>query len=403
MDIVMPSLAADMEEGMLTEWLVKVGDEVQSGDVVAVIETDKGAIDMEVFHNGLITELCLQPVITVPVGTIMATMATVNENTIKHSNKEDISSQNERPPPLAKRNAVNLNPATVKQKVSSEARIPASPVVRMKAKQKSIDLSTLQGSGPDGALVLRDLPRGELTGKTPDVTASTTGRSGEVIFDIGPMRKSIAAAMEKSKREIPHYYLTLDIDIANATAYMEKTNATREPEHRFLLIALLLRAIAKALSGFPQLNGYYKNGVFEVKNEIHIGNVITLRGGGLVVPAIHSVDQLSLAGTMQALRDVTARSRTGHLRSSELLDATITVTNIGDRGADMVLGVVYPPQVAIIGIGKPQQKVFLIDKKVISHPVITLSLSADHRVSDGLIGAKFLNAVDRKLQKPDKL
>lgn len=379
MDIVMPSLAADMEEGTLTQWLVQVGDAVKKGDIIAVIETNKGAIDMEVYAEGVITELCLEAVATVPVGTVMATMdvgAKVGVDTVDQVEHD---------------RAVN-QPAT-----PSGERVIASPAARWCAQQEHINLSSINGSGPQGAILLRDLARSAADKTPPDK------KPGIKTFDAEAMRRSIAAAMEKSKREIPHYYLSLDIDISSAQLYLQTVNAQREPEQRLLLLALLLRSMAKVLLKFPQLNGYYKNGHFETQKNIHIGNAITLRGGGLVVPAIHAVEQLTLGRTMAALRDLVARTRNGHLRSSELTDATITVTSIGDRGADRVYGVIYPPQVAIVGIGKPQQKALVMEGDISVRDVITVTLSADHRVSDGIMGAKFLNALDNQLQHPDQL
>jgi pyruvate dehydrogenase E2 component (dihydrolipoamide acetyltransferase) len=347
MDIVMPSLGADMEEGTLVEWKVAVGDSVHKGDIIAVIETQKGAIDMEVYEDGVITALLKQPVVTVPVGVAMATLRTKDE-TVKPAGR-------------------------------------VSPAARKAARELHVDVSALKGSGAGGAVLLSDLQR---------QTASSASEG---------MRKSIALAMEKSKREIPHYYLSIDVDISNAQVFIERVNAQREPEQRLLLLALLLRATAKALIDYPQLNGFYKNGVFSAAPDVHIGNAISLRNQGLVVPAIHGVDKLSLDETMTALRDLTARSRSGHLRSSELMDASVTVTNIGDRGADAVFGIIYPPQVSIIGFGRSRQAVVVVDNAIVIRQMITLSLSADHRVSDGILGAKFLNRLATLLQQPDIL
>jgi len=398
MDIVMPSLGADMEEGTLSQWLVKVGDTVTAGDIVAVIETNKGAIDMEVFDSGVISELCLQPVVTVSVGTVMATMVSEHEHVDEHKHDYGPSDQQ------GNEHDVGLKPMA--------DRVPASPAARLLAQREHINLSAVTGSGPHGAVLLRDLylaephrlPHEELIAASAvDTEAAKPQVETNVPDDDNKMRRSIALIMEKSKREIPHYYLSQDIDISIAKKFLEEINAEREPEQRILLLALLLRAIAAVLPKHPQLNGYYQHERFEAKKNIHIGNAITLRGGGLVVPAIHSVDQLSLDQTMAALRDVIARSRSGHLRSSELSDATITVSNIGDRGADAVFAVIYPPQVAIIGLGKPQQKARVIAGEIKVCSVITATLSADHRVSDGFAGAKFLNALDKQLQHPETL
>jgi len=391
----MPSLGADMEEGTLTEWQVQVGDELKAGDTIAVIETNKGAIDMEVFDSGVITELCLEPVVTVPVGTVMATMTLSAEAEAGPEPKPESEPEPEQD--------MNLDHKAEREIIG---RVPSSPAARLMAQREHINLSSMKGSGPHGAVLLRDLylaephrkSHSEVLGLTPDPTGSR-----ENTVDVGKIRSAIARVMEKSKREIPHYYLTKDINISIAQEFLCTVNAEREPEHRLLLLAVLLRAIAKVLPEHPQMNGYYQHGIFEASHHAHIGNAITLRGGGVVVPAIHSVEQLSLDQTMEALRDVIGRSRSGHLRSSELTDATVTVSSIGDRGVDTVFGVIYPPQVAIIGVGKPQQKIILVDDEITTGLMITVTLSADHRVSDGFSGANFLNALDTQLQHPEKL
>ncbi len=424
MDIVMPSLGADMEEGTLTQWQVRAGDTVTAGDIIAVIETNKGAIDMEVFESGVISELCLEPVVTVPVGTVMATMVPTHDSaednvpsaqTTNNAAPSVQTTDHAAPPAQAPEDdapAAQHEDGPEPNLKFVGARVVASPAARLLAQREHLSLSAVTGSGPHGAVLLRDLylaesrrsAHGELaTGLAAEAASAKPALKPNAPDDDNKMRRSIALIMEKSKREIPHYYLTQEIDISVAKKFLDTINAEREPEQRLLLLALMLRAIAMVLPQHPQLNGYYQHDRFEHKKNIHIGNAITLRGAGLVVPAIHNVESLSLDQTMAALRDVIARSRSGHLRSSELSNATITVSNIGDRGADAVFAVIYPPQVAIIGLGKPQQKARVIDGNIKACFSITVSLSADHRVSDGVTGAKFLNALDNQLQHPEIL
>ncbi len=390
MDIVMPSLGADMEEGSLIEWSVKVGDRVHKGDIVAVIETVKGAVDMEVYEDGVISELLFQPVISLPVGTVIARMDQVSDKVAaKANNPVPVETA------LSGEKAADEVPAN--RILKDRARQLVSPAVRKKSLEMGLDLSQIKGSGINSAVLLRDLSE---LGATTKARAAKAAGAG---FDVTGMRNAIAVAMEKSKREIPHYYLSMDIDISHAVAYLKETNEQRAPEQRLLLLAILLRATAKSLIQYPQLNGYFEAGTFKPGGNVHIGNAITLRGGGLVVPAIHSVNALSLDETMSALQDMITRSRSGHLRSSELTEATITVTNIGDRGCDAVFGVIYPPQVAIIGFGRPRQVASVVDNNVVIRSVVTTTLSADHRVSDGTVGARFLNTLSSQLQQPGDL
>ena len=222
-------------------------------------------------------------------------------------------------------------------------------------------------------------------------------------FDPAQMRQAIAAAMARSKREIPHYYLGQSIDFAAADDWITRWNADRPPEQRLLPAVLLLKATARALQAVPPLNGFWENGAFRVGDGIHIGWAIALRGGGLVAPAIHHADRLSLSELMEHLRDLVQRARSGGLRSSELTDPTITVTSLGDRGADSVYGVIYPPQVAIVGFGRVQPQPRVVDGQVVVRPVLQASLAADHRASDGHLGGQLLAAIDKALQAPETL
>lgn len=381
MDITMPSLGADMTEGTLVEWLAKPGDTLNKGDIIAVIETQKGAIDMEVYYAGVVTELLVQPVVHLPVGTVMARMQVEGDAAAAAEITASEGAQVQQAPVVE---APQLEPVIA----SPRQGVLASPVVRRLAAEQGLNLSNLHGSGPQGAILLRDLA------STAKAKTKTPAES---------MRAAIAAAMQKSKQEIPHYYLSLEVDIANAQAYLQQLNAGREPEQRILLLAVLLKATAKALAKYPQLNGYYQQQQFVPAEAINIANAISLREGGLMLPIIHHVEQQTVDELMQALRGISSRSRIGHLRSSELTGASITVTSIGERGSDAVFGVIYPPQVAIIGFGRPRQAVVVKDGAPAVSELMTITLSADHRVSDGAIGTKFLNSLSNQLQKPEKL
>lgn len=217
------------------------------------------------------------------------------------------------------------------------------------------------------------------------------------------MRRAIAAAMARSKREIPHYYLSTTIDLTRAQAYLGRINAERQPADRLLLSVLQLKAVALALRRMPEFNGFHTADGFQPGAGIHIGTAIAIRGGGLATPAIHDTDRLSLDALMVHLRDLVARTRVGRLRGSELSDATITVTSLGDRGVEFVFGVIYPPQVAIVGFGKPVERPWIADDQIVIRSLITTTLAADHRVSDGHKGGLFLAEIDRLLQEPEKL
>lgn len=276
----------------------------------------------------------------------------------------------------------------------------ASPIARQIAKTQQMDLTTVKGSGVNGAILLRDIESQII----PPSGKNSRHSKDEKLVN---MRNAIAAAMSQSKQEIPHFYLSLDIPLNNAQQWLQHVNQGKSPQEHVLLIALLLKASASALRKYPQLNGFYRNEGFVKASEINIANVISLRSGGVVVPAIANVDQMSVDEIMQAIRDITYRSRAiesgERLRSSELSGATITTTNMGERGTDSVFGIIYPPQVAIIGFGRVKKVPQISEDKISIGEQLTVCLSADHRVVDGMLAAKFLNFFAKKLQGPEQL
>ncbi|MBE9398088.1 2-oxo acid dehydrogenase subunit E2 [Pontibacterium sp. N1Y112] len=374
-ELTMPSFSADMESGILTEWLVKPGDAVKKGEIIAVIETQKGAIDMEAFQSGIIHTLRVEPGSSVPVGHPIATL----ETEITADSTADSAAQ--------------VPPQTT--------RIKASPLARQLALHNHIDLAGLNGSGPEGAIVAHDLESQKFIDKTPATETlnhtkpQATGRDEQQM-----MRRAIASAMSRSKREIPHYYLATTIDLQPALEWMTHYNHDKPPEAQLLMTALLHKAVALALTRNPELNGFYTQGHFQPASEIHLGMAISMRNWGLITPALHHADQQSLPDLMQQMRDLTLRARRGGLRSSEMTDATITVSGMGDRGVETLFGIIYPPQVAIVGLGKPMLQPWVVDGKVRPRLLFNLTLAADHRVSDGHQGGRFLGKVNKLLQNP---
>lgn len=414
-DFVMPSLGADMESARLTEWLVKPGAAVKKGDVVAIVETHKGAIEVEIFHAGTVAELIAQEGDDVPVGGLLARIAAPGEVAVPPAvAKPAVPPLEAAPPPVvepkpepraAPAPPPPASPPRPAVQPPTGVRAKVSPVARRRAAELGIDPDTLPGTGIDGSVTLADVELAARARAAPaeppaEAAAPRKARGG---FDPAEMRKAIAAAMGRSKREIPHYYLTSTIDISTALAWLEKHNADKTPDQRLLPAVLLLKAAALALRETPQLNGFWENDAFRPGPGIHVGWAIALRGGGLVAPAIHDADRKPLPELMEALRDLVARARSGGLRSSELTDPTVTVTSLGERGADSVIGVIYPPQVAIVGFGRIAERPWIAGGRVKKRPLVSVSLAADHRASDGHAGGQLLAAIDRLLQEPEKL
>jgi len=385
-DFLMPALGADMETGKVVQWLVKTGDRVKRGDVVAVVETHKGAIDVEIFLDGIIGDLAPLGE-ALPVGAVLAhVLEAGQEHVARDGTAAPAAPTHPSPAPAPGTAAV------------AGTRAKVSPAARHRAQSLGIAPDLLHGTGPDGTVTLSDVVLAAAQ-PTP-LPAEAAPRRG---FDAALMRQAIASAMSRSKREIPHYYLASTIDFGEAAAWLEAWNGDCAPEDRLLPAALLLKATAQALAKVPQLNGFYDKGAFRQGPGLHIGWAVALRGGGLVAPAIHDVDRKTMPELMSALRDLVQRARAGGLRSSELTDPTITVTSLGDRGAESVFGVIYPPQVAIVGFGRIAERPWVVDGRVVPRPALAASLAGDHRASDGHIGGLLLEAIDRALQVPEKL
>lgn len=395
----MPSLGADMEAGTLVEWLVKPGDQVKRGDVVAVVETQKGAIEIEIFEAGQIERILVGLDTKVPVGTPLARILT-DEDAKSGAAAVVAAPPRVAPAPVVRevpRPAAPATPAPSIVTAPSAGRVRASPAARRLAQTRGVDLGTMAGSGPGGAIVRVDVERG-LAG-----VAGPAQERRSVGLDLDAMRVAIAAAMARSKREIPHYYLEHHVDVGKCEAWLARTNAERPPDRRLLMGALTLKAVALAARRYPAVNGFYRDGKFEASSAVHPGMAIAIRGGGLAAPAIHDADKLALDDLMTRMRDLVQRMRAGRIRSSEIADATITVSSLGERGVEALYGVIYPPQVAIVGIGKVVVRPWVIDGAIGPRPVVTVTLAADHRVSDGHAGALFLTEIGKLLQEPEKL
>jgi pyruvate dehydrogenase E2 component (dihydrolipoamide acetyltransferase) len=297
-----------------------------------------------------------------------------------------------------------------------------SPSARQLARELGIDLAEIQGSGPGGRIQRKDVeaaaaareaeapaappappapPPAPAPAPAPAAAAPPPAAAAE--DRNAAMRRAIAAAMSRSKREIPHFYLGQTIDMSSAVAWLAQENLRRPVTERLLHGVLLLKAVALALREVPELNAVWQGEELVRRDDINVGVAISLRGGGLVAPAILGTDQLSVDELMHAFRDLVSRARSWSLRSSEMSEPTITVTSLGERGVESVFGVIFPPQVAIVGFGTMVERPWISEGQVLPCPVVNASLSADHRVTDGHRASAFLSIIDRLLQEPENL
>jgi pyruvate dehydrogenase E2 component (dihydrolipoamide acetyltransferase) len=371
-EFVMPILGADMAAGTLVAWRKNVGDQVKRGDIVATVETDKGVIDVEIFTGGVIEKIVVQPGERVPTGTVLAVI------------REEVAAE-----------AVPV----VSAPATAPPRVRVSPLAKRAAEALGVDLSIVHGTGPSGAITREDVERAAVArAPAPGVAEVQAAAERQA-----RMRQTIAAAMARSKREIPHYYLATTVDMDRVMTWLREENLKRAVTDRLLHGVLLIKAVALGLREIPELNSRWIGDRVVPSRAVHAGVAISLRGGGVVAPALHDADRQSLDDLMRGFRDLVQRARTGGLRSSELSDPTITITSLGEQGVETVFGIVYPPQVAIVGFGNVVERPWSVGGQVVSRPVLTVTLSADHRVTDGHRGGLFLAAVARLLQEPQSL
>ncbi len=425
----MPSLGADMEEGKLAEWLVAAGDTVARGDIVAVVETQKGAIEIEIFEAGEVAELIAEPGQTLPVGAPLARIRKPGEVEADAPEPAPKAAAAPAPEPAApvtppapeSAPSVPRPPAPEQTFRSASGALPgarapggassmsglASPAAKARAAEEGLDLARVIGSGPGGAVLLADveahLKEAPAPAKPPETLADKPARKGKPGLDMAEMRRAIAAAMSRAKREIPHYYLSHRIDLQTAQDWLAATNAERPPDRRLLMGALLIRATVRALGKVPELNGRFEGEEYAPSETINCGMAVAMRGGGLIAPAIMDSRDKGLDDIMAAMRDLVARTRAGRLRNSEVTQGTLTISSLGENGVDALFGVIYPPQVALVGFGSPRPEPVAHDGTVAARLCVTATLAADHRVSDGRRGAAFLAEIERLLQEPDTL
>lgn len=452
----MPSLGADMDAGTLLEWLVKPGDTVTRGDIVAVVDTSKAAVEVECFESGVVDKLLVEPGVRVPVGTPLAMITTAPAESaapppppapapspapVPSVTREVLPAPAEPPAPtpvsgpapasvppasplvrhLAHEAGLDLDRLRgtgpggqvthedVDRAISVRRRPYASPLARRLATELGVDLTTVTGTGRDGAVRADDVreaaaasrptPAPEVKAAAPEVRAAVP----EVTARQAAAREATARLMARSKREIPHYYLSTTIDLTTATDWLAAHNRRVAVSERLLPAALLLKAAALAAAEVPELNGYWIDDRFVPGERVRLGLAVSLRGGGLVVPGIADAANLPLPELMAQVRDLGTRARAGRLRASELADPTITISNLGEAGVDAMFGVIYPPQVALVGFGAVVRRPWAVDDLIGVRPVVTASLSADHRATDGATGARYLHVITRLLGHPEEL
>ena len=387
-EYAMPSLGADMDEGRVIEWRVAPGDTVHRGDLIAAVETEKSDIDIEIWHDGVVEEFLVDVGQLVDVGTPIARLRSVD------GAPPPTPAPPHHEPNLGASRAPAARPAP--DFGGSGDRVPASPLARRLASDRGVELGSLHGSGPGGAVIEADVLAASNAPATP-LHATHSRRSPDT------MRALIAERMATANREIPHYHLARDLDVGPLESWLTERNADRPIAERILPAACFIRAVALAAGRHRELNGWWVDDHFESADSVNVAMAISLRRGGLVTPQIERADERSLEEVMVALTERVAAARSDNLRANWMTGATITITHLGDTGADSVHGVISPPQVALVGFGRSRPRPWAVQGAVIVRPVVTSTLAADHRATDGAIGSRFLATLAELINHPEDL
>jgi pyruvate dehydrogenase E2 component (dihydrolipoamide acetyltransferase) len=399
-DFKMPSLGADMEKGTIVAWHVEPGTVVQKGDIIVDVETDKGTIAVDVWQSGKVADLLIKPGATVTVGTTIAHL------------EDSTSARDLEPTPVTP----DMVPPSIKEEIPLEKKAPPtladrkrriSPLAKRMAQDMGIDLDSIPGHQDGSPISKRDLEifaeknRAEVGSKVD--TLNTTASRISSANQSERLRSAIATLMTRSQREIPHYFVESEINLSKAMSWLDNINGARQIQDRLLPIVPIIKAIAISAKRVGSIHGFYQNGKYQTEEDIRLGVVLSLRTGGIVNPALHSPDTMSLDDIMRSLMDLIQRARHGKLKSSEVTGQTLTITSLGDLGSDRVMGLIYPPQVALVGVGRIRHRPWANGVMIGSVPTVHITLAGDHRVSDGLKGASFIGVVDTLLQDPEKL
>ena len=420
-EVIMPKMGDAMEEGTLLQWLKQDGETVSAGEVIAEIETDKSNVEIEAEDAGVL-HIQAQPGAVVPVGNVIAVIgddvkASGGNGKAAPAAPASTPASGAKPQPqMVRETAAPSAPRT-----NGTARLKASPLARSVAKQRGLDIAQITGTGPQGRIieadvlafaqgkpstappstaVQADLPPSQATPAAPQKRADTTPAPLTVPAELSAMRKVIARRMVESKTTIPHFYITAEVDMAEAMALREKLNAYDETLAKISLNDMVVKASAKALVKFPAVNAAYKDDKVYPGAGVHVGVAVAL-DDGLIVPVVRDADALPLRRLAETTKSLVKKARDKKLQPSEYSGGTFTVSNLGPFDVESFIAIIDPSQGAILAVSSITKKaVVLADDTIAARPRMNLTFSGDHRVMDGATGAKFLQELKRLLQNP---
>jgi pyruvate dehydrogenase E2 component (dihydrolipoamide acetyltransferase) len=390
-NVIMPALGVAQQTGTLLKWFKAEGESVSKGEPLMEIETDKATVEIEAPGSGVLTQVIAKPGDEVPVGQRIAFILAPGEESPADAMPAAA------PRPATKTKETESKPAAKSPSVSvsvttNSGRILASPAAKRIAREKGVALTSLKGSGPEGSILAEDVLRA-----APDVPGVAAPITADQILPLSPMRRIVGERMTQSKQGAPHFYLNMDIDMSAVTKLRSEAKQQGEVTPPSIN-DFILHACAHALKDFPSLNASFSEAGIKLHADIHLGMAVALEEG-LVVPVIRNADRLSLAELAARSRDLVDKAQKKKLFPLDYEGGTFTVSNLGMLGVDSFTAIINPPQCAILAVGRVAPRIVADDGMFAIKPVMTATLSADHRVIDGAIAARFLKHVKEDLER----
>ncbi len=393
-EVVMPQMGADMVEGTILHWRKHEGDPVERGEIIAEIETDKANVEIEAFESGIFRRAIHGEGDVVPIGEVIAIIAAAGDDISKYANGAAPTAA----APAAVATATAPAPMAAPSQAEAVERQRVSPVARRIAEERGIDLAQVRGTGPDGRIIKRDVESFAAAPPLP-ARAATPVSAAPQPLGTSRMRQAIARRMSQSKREAPHYYLLVDIDMTEAMAFRTQANEAMADGARLSVNDLIVKACATALQKHPAFNVTLDGEQMSQSGDQNVCIAIAL-DEGLIAPAILDAGRKSLSQIAAESKDLAARAKGGSLRPEEITAGTFSITNLGAYGIETLIGIIQPPQTAILGVGSVMPQAAVHDGAIAVREMMKVALSADHRITDGALGAQFLGEIKRLLEAP---
>lgn len=401
--VIMPKLSPTMEEGQIARWLKKEGDKVSMGEPLAEIDTDKATMEMQALANGVLRKILIQEGQSAPLGQLIAVIGEPNEDiesVLSEAPKKEAAPKEPAPTPApapAPAPKEEPVPATNGQPVThtDSGRIIVSPLAARMAADQGLDLRSIQGSGPNGRIIKRDIEAALTKPKAPVAVASTSGYRDEPVTQI---RQTIAKRLVTSIGPVPHFFLTVDIEMDRAAEMRESIKAL-DPDLKISINDIIIKVTAAALLQHPQVNASFQDKFIRYYEHADIGVAVAIEDG-LITPVVRAADQKSLSQIAAEVRELAERARSKKLKPEEYTGATFSISNLGMFGIDEFTAVINPPEGGILAVGAMTPKPVVRDNQVVVRQIMRVTMSCDHRVIDGATGAKFLQTLKKMLENP---